>query len=323
MSVFDPQPDQRIHIGGSTYEFESMRLLPGDEPVVYMIEGQEGFIYVLRDVDKGTLCVLKALKAAYRGPHSGQITVGLAQYRSIPGFYLCNRICLVQPTFDALITRYPALEYALVMPWLPWKTWAGLIRSPQASAAYTHSTALDLARATARVLFEIEQRGCAHTDIAGGNIMYSPDFKQVQLLDLEGFYLPDLPRPARVSRGSPGYQHRKPGRQGQWTYCGDRFAAAILLTEMLTWWYRPLREQTPDNAATLFLPEELQSPGSPRLKMVRDILQWWNPALVALFEQAWISPRLDDCPECMAWLSCLNAVNHMALPSYGTIDRVP
>jgi hypothetical protein len=313
VSVFDPQPGQRIHIGDSTYEFESIRLLPGDEPVVDMIEGQEGFIYVLHEVDRGTRCVLKALKTAYRGPHSARITAGLAQYWSIPGFYLCNRVCLVRPTFDALITMYPALEYALFMPWLSWKTWAGLIRSPQVSAAYTRSAALDLAGATARVLCEIEQRGCAHTDIAGGNIMYSPDFKQVQLLDLEGFYLPDIPRPERVSRGSPGYQHRKLGRQGQWTNCGDRFAAAILLTEMLTWWYRPLREQMPDNATTLFLPEELQMPTSPRLKMVREILWWLNPALVALFDQAWVSPRLNDCPECVAWLSCLNAVNHRAV----------
>lgn len=322
MSVFDPQPGQRIQIGDTTYEFESMLLLPGDEPVVCMIEGQEGFIYVLRDADTGTRGVLKALKAAYRGSHCARITDALAQYRGVAGFYLCNRVCLVRPAFDALITTYPALEYALVMPWLPWKTWAGLIRSPQASAAYTRSAALDLTWATARALCEIEQRGCAHTDIAGGNIMYSPDFKQVQLLDLEGFYLPDMQRPARVSRGSPGYQHRKLDRQGQWTPCGDRFAAAILLTEMLTWWYRPLREQMPENAATLFLPEELQSPTSPRLKMVRDILWSLNPALVALFDQAWVSSRLDGCPDCMAWLSCLSAVNPVAPSSRGAIDRV-
>ena len=307
MSVFNPQPDARLHIGASTYEFVPLRLLPGDEAEVCMVEGQEGFIYMLHDVEQDSLWTLKVLKPAYRGKHIAQVTAGLSGYRNVQGFSLSRRVCLERPAFDELITTFPALEYALLMPWLPWKSWAGLLRSPEASMRYTRYHALDLARAAARVLCELEQRGCAHTDVAGGNIMYAPDFKQVEVLELEGLYMPGLPPPKRLSHGSPGYQHRRPGRQGQWSRYGDRFAGAILLTEMLTWWHPAVRARTPGNATSLFLPEELQTPAGPRWQIVRDVLWSLDPALLALFDRAWGSSRLELCPDFMTWLSCLDA----------------
>ena len=285
------------------------QLVPGDAAEAYMVEGQEGFIYMLREVEHNTFWALKILKPTYRGKHMAQVTAGLSQYRNIPGFYLSHRVCLERPVFDDLITTFPALEYALLMPWLAWKTWAGLIRSPEASMGYTRYHALDIARAVARVLYLLEKRGYAHTDIAGSNIMYAPDFKQVEVLDLEGLYMPGLPRPKRLSHGSPGYQHRKPGRQGQWSRYGDRFAGAILLTEMLTWWHPAVRARTPGNATSLFLPEELQTPAGPRWQIVRDVLWSLDPNLLALFDQAWGSSRLDQCPDFMTWLSCLDASN--------------
>jgi hypothetical protein len=323
MSVFNPQPDTRLHIGGSTYEFVPQRLLPGDIMEICMVEGQEGFIYVLHDVAQDTLSALKVMKPTYRGEHIAQVTAGLAQYWNTQGFYLSHRICLERPVFDELITTFPALEYAILMPWLSWKTWAGLIRSPEASMRYTFHHALELARATAHVLRELEQRGCAHTDFAGGNVMYAPDFNKVEVLDLEGLYMPRLLPPKRLSHGTPGYQHRKLGKQGQWSQYGDRFAGAILLTEMLTWWHPAVRAQTSGNATSLFLPEELQTPAGPRWQIVRDVLWSLNPALLALFDQAWASSHLKQCPDFMTWLSCLNASNPTFHQHPHLIDRLP
>jgi serine/threonine protein kinase len=309
MSVFNPQLGTRLHIGASTYEFVPQQLLPGDAAEICMVEGQEGFIYVLRDMAQDTLCALKVMKPTYRGKHIAQVTAGLSQYRDTQGFYLSHRVCLERPVFDELITTFPALEFALLMPWLSWKTWAGLIRSPEASMGYTRHHALTLARAAARVLCELEQRGCAHTDIAGSNIMYAPDFQQVEVLDLEGLYMPGLLPPKRLSHGSPGYQHRRLGKQGQWSQYGDRFAGAILLTEILTWWHPPLRAQTSGNATSLFLPDELQTLAGSRWQIVRDVLWSLDPALLSLFDQAWASLHLKQCPDFMTWLSCLNALN--------------
>ena len=307
MSVFNPRPETQLHIGGSTYEFVPQRLLPGDAPEPCMIEGQEGFIYVLRNVEYNNFWALKVLKLAYRSEQVVQVVDKLSQYQKTQGFYLSHRICITRPECDELITAFPALEYALLMPWLSWKTWAGLMRSPEASLAYTQEVALDLARATVRILCELEQRGCAHADISGGNIMYSPDFKKVELLDLEGVYMPGLAPPKRLSYGSPGYQHRKPGRQGQWTEYGDRFAGAMLLTEMLTWWHPVLRAQVPPDAVSLFLPEELQTQGGIRWKIARDVLWSFAPALLDLFDRVWASSSLKQCPDFKQWLALLSA----------------
>ena len=307
MSVFRPGPETQLHIGGSTYEFVPQRLLPGDTPEACMIEGQEGFIYVLRNVEYGNFWALKVQKPAYRSEQVVQVTEKLLQFQKSQGFYLSHRVCITRPECAELIATFPELEYALLMPWLSWKTWAGLIRSPEVMQTYTHENALDLARATVRILCELEQRGCTHTDISGANIMYSPDFKKVEILDLEGIYMPGIQQPKRLSYGSPGYQHRKPGRQGQWSEYGDRFAGAILLTEILTCWHPLLRAQMPADTISLFLPEELQVQGGIRWKIARDVLWSLTPALLDLFDRAWASSSLKKCPDFKQWLALLSA----------------
>jgi hypothetical protein len=307
MNTFNPQPGTQISIGESLYSFISYNFLPEDTQSVYMIEGQEGFIWPLHNVKDQTLSALKVLKPVYRSGRTARVAAELHLYTKVPGLFLSRRICLTRPTYDQLIATFPDLEYALFMPWLPWKTWAGLLRSPAASAAYTLQLALDLARATAQTLSQLEQYKCAHTDIAGSNIMYKPDFTGIELLDLEGLYTPALPRPEKLSYGSPGYQHRRPGKHGQWSRYGDRFAGAILLTEMLTWWNPLVRGLTPANASTLFQPEELQEASGQRWQTVRELL--WSldrtGTLLNLFDAVWSSSRPQNCPDLRTWLACI------------------
>jgi serine/threonine protein kinase len=312
MSTFDPQPGTQIRIGTLTYAFMPQCLLLGDAPSVYMIEGQEGFIYVLRNLEDDSLWALKVLKPAYRGERVVQVTSALSRYGSTPGFALSQRTCLTKSAFSQLVAQFPTLEYSLLMPWLSQKTWAGLMCSPEASLSYTLQQALDLALATTQVLHELEQHGNAHTDIAGSNVMYTSNFKQVELLDLEGLYVPKVQSPKWLSYGSPGYQHRRLGRRGQWSQYGDRFAGAILLTEMLTWWNPLVRAQVPRNASALFLPEELQKPAGPRWQIVRDVLWSLDPTLLNLFDQVWSSLCLKGCPNFVRWLGCLSRVKSKA-----------
>jgi serine/threonine protein kinase len=307
MHTFDPQPGAQITIGEVPYEFISHYLLPEDTPSIYIIEGQEGFIWPLHNLNDRTFWALKVLKPGYRDGRIARVTSVLRGYVNVSGFFLSQRICLTRPEYAHLIATFPDLEYAILMPWLPWKTWAGLIRSPEASATYTSQQALDLALATAQALYGLEQRGCAHTDIAGSNTMYRQDFKQIELLDLEGLYAPGLPEPKQRSYGSPGYQHHRPGKHGQYTPYGDRFAGAILLTEMLTWWNPLIRGLTPPSASTLFQPEELQLSTGPRWQMVRDLL--WSldkaGALLDLFDAAWHAPNPQQCPDFLRWVATL------------------
>ncbi len=307
MNTFNPQPGTQISIGELSYGFISHYLFPEDIPSVYVIEGQEGFIWPLHNLKDQTFWALKVLKPIYRSEQIAQATSALRLYTNVPGFFLSRRVCLTRPEYSQFLGTFPELEYAILMPWLPWKTWAGLIRSPEASAAYTLQQALSLAQATAQALAELEQRGCAHTDITGSNTMYRQDFKQIELLDLEGLYTPTLPLPKKLNYGSPGYQHRRPGKHGQWSPYGDRFAGAILLTEILTWWNPLIRGLTPPDASTLFQSEELQQASGPRWQMVRDLL--WSldrtGSLLDLFDTAWRSAHPQQCPEFIKWLNCL------------------
>ena len=204
-----------------------------------------------------------------------------------------------------LIERYPDLEYAVLMPWLTGKTWSGFMLDQAASARYTLQQASTLALMFTDLMRNLESVQLAHSDIAGGNILLSPDLQRLQLLDIEGLYIPGIPPPPFCSQGSPGYQHHNLGPQGQWCPEGDRFAGAILLAEMLTWWNPGVRAQVADNADTLFQPGDLQTESSPRLKEVRKTLLFMHPNLLALFDYALVSSSLAECPDFASWYSAL------------------
>lgn len=103
-----------------------------------------------------------------------------------------------------------------------------------------------------------------------------------------------------------GYQHHNLGPKGQWCPEGNRFAGAILLTEMLTWWNPRVRAQVADHADTLFQPAELQKDdGSLCLKEVRKTLLSMHSNLLSLFDLAWVSSSLAECPDFASWYSTL------------------
>lgn len=310
MAIFQAHPGMVLTIGSdeARYEFLLYQFLPDDEADVCVVEGQEAFVYALRNTTDSTLWALKIFKPSYQSTRIIDVTHALLQYRNTPGLYLGHRICIRRPEYEELLAKFPGLEYGILMPWLSWKSWGGLMRSPQASATYTLTQAINLAKTTVRVLSELEQRGWAHTDIAGNNILYAADFTRVELIDLEGIYTATLPLPRRLSYGTPGYQHKKLGRNGQYVAQGDRFAGAILLTEMLTWWNPLVRAQTPANAASLFSEAELQQMNNSRRAIVRDVLWALHPELLALFDQAWSSSNLNQCPPFSTWQTTINSI---------------
>lgn len=305
LADFAPRLGAQLSIGSSPYGFMPHPLFPADMDEVFVIEGGEALIYQLQNLMSGELSALKVSKPSYRGEHIARAAAALAPYANLPGLYLGHRLCITRQAFPQLVALYPDLEYAVLMPWIAGRTWAGFLGDPAASATYTPYQARDLALATAQVLWDLEAHHLAHTDIAGGNVVLAPDFKRVELLDIENLYMPNAPMPARRSLGSPGYQHRGLDRRGQWRAEGDRFAGAILLTEMLVWWDPQVRAQTLEGAESLFQPGELQEVESPKWRAVRDAL--WaicQPAL-HLFDAAWAASDLAACPELSAWALAL------------------
>ena len=298
MSSFQPQPGMSLRIASTHYQYVPHPIFANS---VFVVEGSEAFVYQLRDPVRNTLHALKVFKPSYRGQYVAQRAIGLLAHKNVPELYLCNRICLSKETAPELIAAYPDLEYAVFMPWVQAKTWAWLMQDQSASAAYQPANASILALQTVRVLQYLEAHQLAHTDIAGSNIFLSLDLAHVQLLDLEGVYYQGAFPPPIVSRGSPGYQHRHLPNEGQYCLAGDRFAGAILLTEMLTWWNPVVRALAAEHAESLFQPRQLQTIDHSLWQAVRATLFILDAQILALFDQAWASSQLIECPDFATW----------------------
>jgi serine/threonine protein kinase len=301
MLKFQPYREMFLQIKRTTFEFMPHPLFPDDPQAIFVLEGGTAFIYQLRDLEKQRLYALKVFKPAYRDEHSMRVTEFLVLHPELRVFQIDGRICLTRYSAPDLVQTFPELEYAILMPWNTSLSWAGMMLNPQVSACYSREQALTLARATANALWNLEALGVAHADLAGSNLVPSQDGKQLQLLDPEGMFLPGKPLPKKLSQGSPGYQHRHLGPQGQCCREGDRFAGAILLTELLTWWNPRVRARVEEHAETLFRQEELQTRDAPCWPVVRDTLYTLSPKLLALFDQVWFSQTLADCPPFSAW----------------------
>jgi hypothetical protein len=300
MTQFSPRRSTILTIEQRQYRFVPHPHFPTDDEV-FAMEGGEAVIYQVQEMATQSFFALKAPKPSYQDEHIARVAAALAPYKQNPGFALGNRLCLTKKKHAKLIAEYPELEFATLMPWLSGRTWAGLMLDQLASARYTRSQARQLALSTAQVLWNLEAYHLAHTDIAGGNVMLSPALNRVELLDIEGLYIQGAPTPKFRSQGSPGYQHSQLDKRGQWRPDGDRFAGALLITEMLTWANPFVRALTPDNAESLFQTRELQGQKTRRWEMVRKALAEVCPPAVALFEQAWTSRDLSACPDFSAW----------------------
>jgi len=295
---FQPAPGMPLRIASTRYECTAHPLFAHS---AFIIEGSESFVYQLRDPARNTLHALKVLKPSYRGEYIARRAIDLRPHHNQPGLLLCNRICLTTETAPDAISVFPDLQYAIFMPWVDARSWSGLMQNKAASAAYRPANARTLALQTARVLRYLEAHHLAHTDIAGSNIFLAPGLNQVQLLDLEGMYYEGAIPPALPSRGSPGYRHPRLPGNGQYCLAGDRFAGAILLTEMLTWCDPVVRALIADQSESLFQPQQLQTIDNPLWQAVRTSLSAIDASLLALFDQAWASSQLSDCPEFTRW----------------------
>lgn len=318
MSLFDDlYLDKEIVVRGSTYRVIMPPVQEGQLMGVCWKESQEAFHWQLwkQAVGSSSRFLLKVMKPGVRAKRLSDLQEKLQKhYRQVAAFPLDQRICLTYDTDNEILRQFPELEYAILMPWLSWPTWAELVQalSNKQAIQYTLQQAQQLSATTAEALCAMEIRGHAHTDIAGSNVLYTPDAQHVALVDLEGFYMPDpdLPIPATASLGTPGYQHHETKRNGQRSSLGDRFAGAILLTEMLTLWSPDIQASLSPGATTLFQERELQEvQGDQRRDLVYRVLQsFGNTKLPELFKRAWDSPQISDCPSLGEWFDAIKAI---------------
>ena len=297
--MFQPDAGTKISIGGTAYRFTEHPALPGSG-IPFGQDGRAGVVFRLQD-DAGNFRALKVFKPAFRQPALVGLTRKLEAYAGLPGLTVCRRVVLTPQAHADLLRQYPDLLYAALMPWIAGHTWQEIT---QPRTALDPRQSLALAHAFAVILAHMEQEGVAHGDLSASNLLIEgldAGAPRVELVDVEQLYAPGLLRPGILPGGSPGYAHKSAG--GLWEAEADRFAGAVLLAEMLGWCDERVRDATAGE--TYFAEGELQA-GSGRYRRLYTTLaeRWGNP-VAALFEQAWHSETVQDCPPFGSWLIAL------------------
>ena len=226
----------------------------------------------------------------------------------MPGMVVCERNCLSPSKAADAIKQYPNLKYAILMPWVEGLSWFDVLSlRKNGQSILDKAGSLRLAANLAAVLSRLEALGIAHCDLSAGNIMLDPDPKnlQVELIDVEDLFAPGFQQPSYPPLGTPGYQHRT-SNQGQWHNKADRFAAAVLLAEMLGWYDNTVR--TISYGETYFEPSELQSSGCQRFDVLRKAISAHDKDLPKMLECAWKSTALDECPSLKEWNQTLSRI---------------
>jgi pyruvate/2-oxoglutarate dehydrogenase complex dihydrolipoamide acyltransferase (E2) component len=142
----------------------------------------------------------------------------------------------------------------------------------------------------------------------------------IELVDIEELYGPNQPHPVELPAGQDGYQHRQGRSEGQWHANGDRFAGAVIIAEMLGWADARVRQYSADEH--YFSAAEMQDPDSARLKILLESLRDQHGAeLATLFDQAWRSQTLAECPPLSAWQAALSTIKTETLDAQPVVTN--
>lgn len=268
----------------------------------------------------GACRALKVFKSRFRVPRLVELSARLASYSDIPGLRVCTRTVFTPQDHRSLLVDEPELIYGILMPWVEGRSWMEVILERQAMTA---EDSLRCATSLVQILVEMEQRAIAHCDLSGPNLSLESVRGQlhVQLVDVEQLYAPGLDRPEEVFAGSPGYAHRNLGAFA-WSPQSDRFAGAILVCELLAWCSEKMREAA--WSESFFDPSEMQTDGMRSEQMRKYLQEFWGEKVARLFERAWRSDSLEQCPTFGEWQIALpeRMLNPQHTPS-GQLDPLP
>jgi serine/threonine protein kinase len=285
----------------ATYRHVPENVITTAVPMAYVRLGKKARVYKVAKED-GTL---HALKVFYRGltePEYVPITKQLNRFSDEPGLSVCRRRLVDE--YEASRLGEPGLTWSIFMPWIDGTPWVDVIETQR---PLSRQRCAALARATATVLAGLESRQLAHGDISGANVLISglKSVPMVELIDVEDMYHPEFGSLLHEPDGSTGYSH--PGNKGLGCRnpLGDRFAAGILLAEILTWHDPAIRAQVGETS--LFEQDELCVSRHPKFGTVKRLLSRHSPAIADLFQQTWHSAGLAECPRLADWAAALGA----------------
>jgi hypothetical protein len=294
---FDPEIGDRIRLFGEPHEYEFLPL-PNVPHVLHAAEAGRSIVYKVRRAPDGALFALKVFLRQFRTPELAAAQGRLAPVAKLRGMRAAERRTVTPE--DPAARRWPALAYAMLMPWIAGTTWYDVLVDASAGRTLERGTARALGREFLALMAQLEERRFAHADLAPGNVVIevraSPTTRPaVELIDLEDMYMPGAPVPSTGYCGTPGYRHPV-GDTGQsiWGPAGDRYAAAVLTAEMLL-----LGEPTFAARATdtgYFGGHRFDPAAQRRYEAAAAWLGREVPRFGQALAEAWRAERLSDCP---------------------------
>lgn len=264
----------------------------------YGQEGRAGTVYQIKQNDNNSLWALKIFKPRFRKPGLVRQSSQILPYSQYPGLKACERVVLNTSMDATLLKQYPDLLYAVLMPWITGTTWQDILLS---KINWGARTVLRSAKALIQMMVKMEENGMAHGDLAAGNIIFSVN-GEPQLIDLEGLFAPGFTKPEPMTGGSPGYAHRT-APQGLWQPEADRFAGAIMISEILGWVSINISEGC--WGESYFNQEELQKDCERYQLLYSELKHMWGEGIARLLERAWHSGTVEECPTFADWLIAL------------------
>ena len=288
---------QNFYIGSDSYMIAEHPAIPGQP---YGQEGKAATVFKLYTAN-GSAKALKVFKRKYQDPTIVDSSSSLRRFSSIEGFKVCHRTVIVPTTHQSLISQYPDLKYAVIMPWIEGRTWFDVILERK---EISQKESFNIARKFLELLVSMEQKKLAHCDLSGANVILSllDGGDSIEFVDVEQLYAPGIEHPAKLATGTPGYVHPNTP-QDYWAKDADRFPGAVLLVEMLSWFDDRIRNMADEES--YFAPNEVGK-NSKRYQILQEVLQeTYGGAISELFQQIWFSSSNNQCPTFNEWFIAL------------------
>lgn len=300
---FEPKPGMSIKLNGESIEFVSLEASGPASVFVYAEAGREGNVYkVLKNRKQ---YALKVFYPEYQDKRLIKNTERISQFKALRGFRVAERTVIDRKSFPDIVDEFPELNYSVLMPWIQGTIWGNLMISerPLPQGKY-----FQIAKILLEIIYTLEDQGLAHCDLSNNNFIIDPTLSSIELIDIEDMYAPDMPRPIPdISYGTIGYRTKWIAENGLWGPKSDRFASAILCSEIITWHNKEIR----DNKAgdTSFFDEVEIGEASERYRIMKSYLGKLDSDLPVLFEKAWFSKNSDHCPPVTDWMNVVNKLD--------------
>ncbi|WKZ39305.1 MAG: COR domain-containing protein [Anaerolineales bacterium] len=293
---FDFEPEKIITIQSQDYKILGHPAVP---TIAYGQEGRHAVVYQVSN--NGNKYALKLYKSKFRSRNILERSLALQEYSNLPGLAACNQRIISRETDFDLIQRYPDFEYGILMPWIDAPTWFDILFQKKTLSIFDSKR---IAWKFANIICSLEEHGIAHCDLSAPNVIVDTKTGDVSLVDFDNIFGSLLPEPISAPRGSEGYGHKSLRQRGDWSIYTDRFAAAILLIEMLTFHDDRIRYVAGEEH--YFSDNDLQNQSTNRYRLVIQVLKEQGELYACqLLEQAWRSESLKECPSICEWVEAL------------------